>query len=67
MKNALSQAPVSVDERFEAAKRHNNYLRETPVEKPRSEGWRVKVRPIGGLKNLTQGFQGAKATAKLEF
>lgn len=62
MKNALSPAPVSVDDRFEAAKRRNNYLRETPVEKPRNEGWKFKARPVGGLKP-----HGVKISGKLEF
>lgn len=64
-KNAL--AMQTVDDRFETAKRRNNYLRADPTEKARPEGWKVKARPIGGLKNLTQGFQGAKVTATKDF
>jgi hypothetical protein len=41
---------LSVDERFEAAKRRNNYLREKPAEAPRREGWKVRPKPMGGLK-----------------
>lgn len=62
MKNALSTPPLTLDEKYEAAKRNNNYLRETPVEKPRPEGWKFKARPVGGLKP-----HGVKITGKLDF
>ena len=62
MRNALAPAPVTVDERYSAAERRNNHLRETPVEKPRPEGWKMKVRPIGGLKP-----HGIKISGKMEF
>lgn len=60
--NALSDAPVSIDEKYEAARRRNNYLREIPVEKPRSKGWKIKPGVMGGLKP-----HGIKVTGKLEF
>lgn len=62
MKNALSNPPLTTEEKFEAAKRRNNYLREVPVEKPRSEGWKFKPRVMGGLKP-----HGIKGTWKLDF
>lgn len=60
--NALAPKSTTIDERYEAAKRRNNYLKETPVEKPRLEGVKWKVRPVGGLKP-----RGIKVSGKLEF
>lgn len=61
-KNALSPRYSTVDERYEAAQRNNNYLRETPVEKPRQQGIKWKARPTGGL--IPSGF---KISGKLDF
>lgn len=60
--NALSPKRASIQDRYEAAKRNNNYLRETPVEKPRPQGVKWKARPMGGLKP-----HGVKISGKLEF
>jgi hypothetical protein len=62
MENALAPKGTSVDDRYEAAKRRNNYLKETPVEKPRLKGVKWKARPMGGFKP-----HGVKISGKLEF
>lgn len=59
--NALS-SPPSVEDRFEVAKRRSNTLRDVPAEADRPKGWKIKVRPTGGLK--PDGF---KITGKKEF
>lgn len=42
-RNALRPSGESVDERMEAARRNNNYLREEPAEKPQPK-WKFKAR-----------------------
>lgn len=61
-RNALSPAPASVDERYDAAQRRNNHLREKPHDTVQSKGWKLKVRPTGGLKP-----SGIKLSGQMEF